>query len=82
VSTTVVESVATATVSAVVAVESVVASVEAPPQATNAAIAKIANTFFILLFFFWLINLDTQKLFQLGLAHNSRVSFNNLSVIS
>jgi hypothetical protein len=30
---------------------SVVASVEAPPHAVNAAIAKIANTFFILKWF-------------------------------
>ena len=44
---TIVESTATAAVSTVAAAESVVASVEAPPQAANAAIAKIANTFFI-----------------------------------
>jgi hypothetical protein len=30
---------------------SVFASVEAPPQAANAAIAKIANTFFIFVLF-------------------------------
>ena len=41
------ESTATAAVSTVAAAESVVASVEAPPQAVKAAIAKIANTFFI-----------------------------------
>jgi hypothetical protein len=41
------ESTATAAVSTVAVVESVVASVEAPPQAVKAAIAKIANTFFI-----------------------------------
>ena len=42
------ESTATAVVvSTVAAAESVVASVEAPPQAVKAAIAKIANTFFI-----------------------------------
>jgi hypothetical protein len=40
-------SVALAAVSTVVAAESVAGSVEAPPQAANAAIAKIANTFFI-----------------------------------
>jgi hypothetical protein len=34
-------------VSTVAAAESVVASVEAPPHAVKAAIAKIANTFFI-----------------------------------
>jgi hypothetical protein len=45
--TTAAESVATAAVSTVVAAESVVASVDAPPQAVKAAIAKIANTFFI-----------------------------------
>jgi hypothetical protein len=41
------ESTATTAVSTVVAAESVVASVEAPPHAVKAAIAKIANTFFI-----------------------------------
>jgi hypothetical protein len=41
------ESTATAAVSTVAAAESVVASVEAPPHAVKAAIAKIANTFFI-----------------------------------
>jgi hypothetical protein len=45
--TTAVESATTAAVSTVVAAESVVASVDAPPQAVKAAIAKIANTFFI-----------------------------------
>mgnify|MGYP007122131992 CR=1 FL=1 len=45
--TTAVESATTAAVSTVAAAESVVASVEAPPQAVKAAIAKIANTFFI-----------------------------------
>jgi hypothetical protein len=49
--TTAAESVALAAVSTVVAAESVLASVEAPPQAANAAIAKIANTFFIFKFF-------------------------------
>ena len=49
--TTAVESATTAAVSTVEAAESVVASVEAPPQAANAAIAKIANTFFILVCF-------------------------------
>jgi hypothetical protein len=48
---TAVESTATAAVSTVAAAVSVVASVEAPPQAANAAIAKIANTFFIFRFF-------------------------------
>ena len=37
----------TAVVSTVVAAESALTSVEAPPHAANAAIAKIANTFFI-----------------------------------
>jgi len=41
------ESTATAAVSTVAAAESVVASVEAAPHAVKAAIAKIANTFFI-----------------------------------
>jgi hypothetical protein len=41
------ESVALAAVSTVAAAESVLASVEAPPHAAKAAIAKIANTFFI-----------------------------------
>jgi hypothetical protein len=41
------ESTATTAVSTVAAAESVLASVEAPPQAVKAAIAKIANTFFI-----------------------------------
>jgi hypothetical protein len=41
------ESVALAAVSTVAAAESAFTSVEAPPQAVNAAIAKIANTFFI-----------------------------------
>jgi hypothetical protein len=45
------ESVALAAVSTVAAAESVLASVEAPPHAANAAIAKIANTFFIFVFF-------------------------------
>ncbi len=45
------ESTATAAVSTVAAAVSVVASVEAPPQAAKAAIAKIANTFFIFRFF-------------------------------
>jgi hypothetical protein len=44
---TAVVSTATTVVSTVAAAESVVASVEAPPQAVKAAIAKIANTFFI-----------------------------------
>ena len=47
VSTLAVVSAAAAAVSTVVAAESVAGSVEAPPQAANAAIAKIANTFFI-----------------------------------
>jgi len=44
---TLVESILAAAVSALAAVESALTSVEAPPQAANAAIAKIANTFFI-----------------------------------
>ena len=47
VESTLVESTFTAAVSALAAVESALTSVEAPPQAANAAIAKIANTFFI-----------------------------------
>jgi hypothetical protein len=53
--TTAAESVALAAVSTVVAAESVLASVEAPPQAANAAIAKIANTFFIFKVFLSLV---------------------------
>jgi hypothetical protein len=41
------ESTATTAVSTVAAAESFVASEEAPPHAVKAAIAKIANTFFI-----------------------------------
>ena len=44
---TAVVSTATTVVSTVAAAESVVASVEAAPHAVKAAIAKIANTFFI-----------------------------------
>ena len=43
--------VTTAVVSTVAAAVSVVASVEAPPHAVKAAIAKIANTFLILKWF-------------------------------
>jgi hypothetical protein len=45
-------SVTTAVESTVTAVESVVAVVDAPPQAANVAIATIANTFFINVFYF------------------------------
>jgi len=45
--TAVVSTATVVVVSTVAAAESVVASVEAPPQAVKAAIAKIANTFFI-----------------------------------
>jgi len=45
--TAVVSTATAVVVSTVAAAESVVASVEAPPQAVKAAIAKIANTFFI-----------------------------------
>ncbi len=62
VSTLAVESVAAAAVSTivaaestVVAAESVAGSVEAPPQAANAAIAKIANTFFMFKVFLSLV---------------------------
>jgi hypothetical protein len=48
----VVESVTTTVESTVVAVESVVDVVDAPPQAANVAIATIANTFFINVFYF------------------------------
>jgi hypothetical protein len=52
-----VSTVVAAAVSTVVAAAvSVVASVEAPPQAVNAAIAKIAITFFIWVCFYLLIN--------------------------
>jgi hypothetical protein len=47
-----VSTVVAAAVSTVVAAVSVLASVEAPPQAVNAAIAKIAITFFIWVCFF------------------------------
>jgi hypothetical protein len=45
--TAVVSTATAVVVSTVAAAESVVASVEAPPHAVKAAIAKIANTFFI-----------------------------------
>jgi hypothetical protein len=57
--TAAVESVATTVESTVVAVESVVAVVEAPPQATNAAIATIAITFFIMCLIFIIIKYTT-----------------------
>jgi len=44
---TLVESILAAEESILTAVESAFTSVEAPPHAANAAIAKIANTFFI-----------------------------------
>jgi len=47
-------SVTTAVESTVVAVESVVAVVDAPPQAANVATATIANTFFIIYFYLYL----------------------------
>jgi len=46
-----VSTVTAAAVSTVVAAESVFTSVAAPPQAANAAIAKIANTFFMFVLF-------------------------------
>jgi hypothetical protein len=47
-----VESVATTVESTATAVESVVAVVDAPPQAARVAIATIAITFFINVFYF------------------------------
>ena len=57
--TAAVESVTTTVESTVVAVESVVAVVDAPPQATNAAIATIAITFFIMCLIFIIIKYTT-----------------------
>ena len=57
--TAAVESVATAAVSTATAAVSVVTSVEAPPQATNAAIATIAITFFIMCLIFIIIKYTT-----------------------
>ena len=58
--TAVVVSAATTVESTATAVESVVAtSVEAPPQATNAAIATIAITFFIMCLIFIIIKYTT-----------------------
>jgi hypothetical protein len=52
--TTAVESVVTTAVeSTATAVESVFTSVEAPPQAANVAIATIAITFLIIVFYFY-----------------------------
>jgi len=57
--TAVVVSAATTVESTATAVESVVTSVEAPPQATNAAIATIAITFFIMCLIFIIIKYTT-----------------------